>query len=237
MTTTLDQTPDDTEIAAEYVLRVLKPDAHRAAAVRAATDPAFAAEVRAWEDRFAPMMDEVDPVEPNPATRKELMQRLFGAEIESSSVTKTSVWQLLAGLGFAVAAGLAVIAFAPQPQPDVEVVAEAPAPRFVAELTVADESTRMFAMIHPDRGELDLAWTARNQPDDREIQLWGIIEGQDPISIAVLPRGRQATVSVPAELLAAGSDLTLALSDEPLGGSPTGLPTGEILAVSPVSQI
>ncbi|MEL6571779.1 MAG: anti-sigma factor [Pseudomonadota bacterium] len=237
MNTPQDQAPDDTEIAAEYVLRVLKPDAHRAAAIRAANDPVFAAEVRAWEDRFAPMMEEVDPVEPDPATRTALMERLFGAETPAMSVTKAGVWQILAGLGFALAAGLAVIAFAPQPQPDPAVVAEAPTPRFVAELTVADESTRMFAMIHPDRGELDLAWTARNQPDDREIQLWGIIEGQDPISIAVLPQGRQATVTVPAALLAAGSDLTLALSDEPLGGSPTGLPTGVILATSAVSEI
>ena len=81
-----DQIPDDTEIAAEYVLRVLSPDAHRAAAVRAASDPVFAAEVRAWEDRFAPMMEEVDPVTPNPATKTALMGRLFGnATVDASS--------------------------------------------------------------------------------------------------------------------------------------------------------
>ncbi|MEL6640012.1 MAG: anti-sigma factor [Pseudomonadota bacterium] len=237
MSAPIDQAPDDTEIAAEYVLRVLSPDAHRAAAVRAASDPTFAAEVRRWEDRFAPMMEEVDPVTPDPAIRGALMDRLFGSPSHETSGTRTGVWQVLAAIGFAAAAAFAVIAFSPQFGQSTGPVAEAPAPRFVAELAVADESTRMFAVIDPVTAELDLAWTARDQPDGRDLQLWGLVEGQDPISIGVLPPGRQATLSVPRELLNAPDGLQLAISEEPLGGSPTGLPTGEVLAVSAVSAI
>lgn len=237
MSTPPDQNPDDTEIAAEYVLRVLSPDAHRAAAIRAASDPLFAAEVRAWEDRFAPMMDDVDPVTPNPASKTALLERLFGHETREESGTRAGVWQILAAIGFATAAALAVFAFAPQFQQPNGQVAEAPASRFVAELAVADETTRMFAVIDPVSAELDLAWTARNQAEGREFQLWGLIEGQDPISIGVLPPGRQATLAVPRELLTAPDALQLAISDEPLGGSPTGLPSGDVLAISAVSEI
>ncbi len=234
-----DQGPDDTEIAAEYVLRVLKPDAERAAAIRAASDPAFAAEVRAWEERFAPMMAEVDPVDPDPATKAALVKRLFGAEEAQGQRGGAGIWQLLTGIGFAAAAALAVIAFQPQaidgPAGDGVVVAENT--RFVTELAVADETTRMFAVIDVNTGELDLAWTARNQAEGREFQLWGIPEGQAPISIGVLPPGRQATLTVPAALLAATDGMVLAISDEPPGGSPTDQPSGDILATAPVSAI
>jgi len=220
--------PSDTEIAAEYVLRVLKPDAHRAAAMRCVTDPAFAAEVRYWEDRLSMLADELEAVEPKPETKTVLMRRLFGQEHSQISAAGARIWQGLAALGFAAAAALAVIAFAPG-----DTGPGTSSDRFVAELTVADESTRMFAVVQPASGTVDIAWTARNQPEDREIQL--------PVSIAVLPRGRTATLELPAELiqdLAQNSEgLTLVLSDEPIGGSPTGAPTGDILATTPISEI
>lgn len=228
----VDQAPDDTEIAAEYVLRVLSPKAHRAAAVRAATEPAFAAEVRAWEDRLAPMMDAVEPVAPKAATRTALMERLFGHAPIADSGGRTSIWQILAALGFAAAAALAVIAFVPdQPAPGLS------DSRFVAELTVSDETTRMFAVLEPASGTVDIAWTARNQAEGRDLQLWGLVDGTEPVSIGVLPAGRTATLALPADLVGNTEGLVLAISDEPLGGSPTGLPTGEVLAAAPVSEI
>ena len=225
-------TPDDTEIAAEYVLRVLSPEAHRAAAARAANDPVFAAEVRSWEDRLAPLMDQVEPVTPDPATKAALMRRLFGPEPAATSAIGARVWQWLAGLGFAAAAALAVIAFLPEfPQP------ADPDLRYVAELAVADESTRMFAVIDAVDGTIDIAWTARNQPADRAFQLWGIVEGLPPVSIAVLPPGTTATLPLPADLSGRTDGMVLAISDEPPGGSPTGQPTGEVLATAEVSEI
>lgn len=224
--------PDDTEIAAEYVLRVLTPEAHRAAAARAAGDPVFAAEIRAWEDRLVPLMDTVEEVTPDPASKTALMRSLFGHEPVAAAPAGTRIWQLLAGLGLAAATALAVIAFVPDVQDPA-----APAGRFVAELAVADESTRMFAVIQPAQGTVDIAWTARNQPDDRELQLWALVDGQTPVSIAVLPRGRTATLALPPELASLPEGLVLAISDEPLGGSPTGAPTGAVVATATLSEI
>ena len=237
-----DQGPDDTEIAAEFVLRVLKPDAHRAAAIRAAGDPAFAAEVRAWEDRFAPMMAEVDPVTPDPATRAALLKRLFGTEEPRAETTRAGVWQFLTAIGFAAAAALAVILLqtptpAPDRGPETEVASDDSAQRFVAELAVADNTTRLLAVIDRRDGQIDLTWTARNQRDDRDLQLWGIPADGAPVSIGVLPAGDTATLPLPPTLIEGTETVTLAISDEPLGGSPTGLPTGEVLATSPLSEI
>ena len=228
----ISQGPDDTEIAAEYVLRVLSPDAHRSAAMRAVTDPDFAAEVRTWEDRFAPMMEEVKEVTPHPATKSALMGRLFGNEPLSDTPVRSGIWQALAAIGFAAAAALAVIAFVPQTAPS-----DTGAQRFVAELTVADETTRMFAVFEAGATTVDIAWTARNQPEGRDLQLWALINGTDPVSIGVLPAGRNATLTIPAGLLDQTDGLVLAISEEPLGGSTTQGPSGQILATTPVSEI
>ena len=227
-----EQSPDDTEIAAEYVLRVLPADAHRAAAVRAASEPAFAAEVRAWESRFVPMMDEIPAVVPEPALKKELMARLFGREENDIQSTRAVIWQALAALGFAAAAALAVIAFMPQTP-----VVTRDGPRFVAELSNADETTRLFAVYSPESGALNISWTARPTTEGRDVQLWGLVDGNDPVSIGVLPEGTTATLALPQVLLANTAGLVLAISDEPQGGSPTGLPTGDVLAAAPVSEL
>lgn len=227
-----EHSPDDTEIAAEYVLRVLPADAHRAAAVRAASEPGFAAEVRSWESRFAPMMDEVPAVVPEPSLKKALMERLFGREENDIQTTRAVIWQALAALGFAAAAALGVIAFMPQTP-----VVTPNGPRFVAELSNADETARLFAVYSPESGVLNISWTARPEAAGRAIQLWGLVDGTDPVSIGVLPEGSTATLALPETLLTNASGLVLAISDEPPGGSPTGLPTGEVLAAAPVSEL
>ncbi|MEM1233705.1 MAG: anti-sigma factor, partial [Pseudomonadota bacterium] len=67
--------------------------------------------------------------------------------------------------------------------------------------------------------------------DGRDHELWLILPGEAPVSLGLLDaQGRViADLSiVPAEVLAGA---TLAVSDEPDGGSTTGAPTGAVLAV------
>ncbi len=57
---------DDRDMmAAEYVLGTLPEEERTAAAERVASDPAFAALVRAWEDRLAPLDRETPPMTPS----------------------------------------------------------------------------------------------------------------------------------------------------------------------------
>ncbi len=73
---------DDRDMtAAEYVLGTLPEPERAAAAARFASDPAFAAAVRAWEDRLAPLDRETAPVVPPPR----LWDRLRAA-IETEAV-------------------------------------------------------------------------------------------------------------------------------------------------------
>jgi anti-sigma-K factor RskA len=55
--------------------------------------------------------------------------------------------------------------------------------------------------------------------------------------LGVLPADPTTAVILPEALRADVADLVLAVSDEPPGGSPTGAPTGAVLAVGQVSGL
>jgi anti-sigma-K factor RskA len=69
------------------------------------------------------------------------------------------------------------------------------------------------------------------------LELWAILPGQAPISLGVLPDSETARILVPAALRSQAAQFTLAITDEPLGGSPTGGPTGDVLAAGPMTTL
>ena len=72
----------------------------------------------------------------------------------------------------------------------------------------------------------------------RDVQLWLVREGQAPISLGVLRAdGPNRIALAPADLAAAAELPSLALSIEPTGGSPTGAPTGPIVATGALRRL
>jgi anti-sigma-K factor RskA len=57
------------------------------------------------------------------------------------------------------------------------------------------------------------------------------------VSLGVIPRDPEGVVDVSAELAAEFPGNALALSDEPLGGSPTGQATGPVVAIGPLTGL
>ncbi|TRW97287.1 hypothetical protein FNJ84_07120 [Paracoccus sp. M683] len=55
-------------LAAEYALGLLRDDDLQTARQRLASDPAFAAAIRDWQERLAPLADDLTPVMPPTAT-------------------------------------------------------------------------------------------------------------------------------------------------------------------------
>ena len=72
---------------------------------------------------------------------------------------------------------------------------------------------------------------------DRSFELWVLPEGQAPVSLGVL-NGREALVLDTAKLLGPdGETANLAITLEPLGGSPSGDPTGPVVASGALSPV
>lgn len=234
MSTSSDMSPDDTEFAGEYVLRVLSKDAHRAAAVRASTDPAFAAEIRAWENHLASLTDEILPIAPSAVAKSALMGRLFGMDKKPGVFEQLGLWKGLTGmLAAAVAAlalALAVFAFVPD-------LIIPKAPRFVTELAAEADSLRILAVYDAGAGIVQITRTAGGAATGRSLQLWCIVEGKAPWSVGVLSDTANQSLSLPVGWIEGVDSWSLAVSDEPLGGSPTGQPTGAVLAAAPMTLL
>ena len=65
----------------------------------------------------------------------------------------------------------------------------------------------------------------------RATELWVIPAGQAPVSLGLVRTDGVERKVIPAELASRlVSGATIAVSDEPLGGAPTGQPTGDVLA-------
>jgi anti-sigma-K factor RskA len=63
------------------------------------------------------------------------------------------------------------------------------------------------------------------------MELWLIPPGDKPHSLGLIDRNRPVTIKVPQDLMSQVSkEAVLAVSLEPPGGSPTGAPTGPVIA-------
>lgn len=212
---------DDTALVAEYVLGLLPPDVARQVAVRLAAEPALRAEYLRWTERMAGLLDEIPEVAPPARAKTALTARLFPGR-ERQVARRGRFWLgLLTGTALA---GLALVVVTPvlRPLP----------PTYQASLGAEGAAVRLAVAYSERSGELSLTGIAGAAPQGRDFQLWLIPSGQPPVSLGLVPATATARLVVPEALRGALAGGVLAVSEEPAGGSPTGLPTGPVLATA-----
>lgn len=235
--------------AAEYALGVLDADELRAARRRLRTDAAFAAEVSSWEAYFQPWIDAIAPVAP-PADAWprlcanlgwERAPRASAPPVETTRAAPSPVgfWRGLALGGFALAAVAAVaLLFSLQrppeqlPAPPPVVTTQMVAPDMVASIAADDGRAMLVASVHSQTGAMTISPVADMPlPAGRAAELWLIPAGGAPQSLGVIDPAHAGSMTIPAALRAGLSgEALLAVSLEPMGGSPTGAPTGPVVA-------
>ena len=233
---------DGRTLAAEYVLGVLSAEERRAVETRMAEEAAFAREVAEWEERLGGMASYAMPATP-PAHAWRRIDASLGAAPQFGVVPRTaSIWENLA-LWRAVSAGSSVLAVAcvaallyvgMRPAPPV-------APRTPLLATLTGTKTKMpnfVATIGSDGRSLTIVPASLLTADKRSMELWLIPQGGKPASLGLISPAQPIQLNLPPELLKqVGSGATLAVSLEPLGGSPTGQPTGEVIAHGNLSRL
>lgn len=209
--------------AGEYVLGTLTDDERRAAEARYAADPAFRRAVSAWETRLQPLADAAGEVPVAAALRDRVLGSLAATDAPSAADAGSNVvtlrravrrWQVTSALVGAAAAVLAVVVAVDRLRPT-------PQTEFVAVLTAGGESPAFVATVDTAAGTISVRRVAEAAPPDKSYELWSIAPNEAPKSLGVV---EQVSFSQPLPVTPAG-DVTLAITLEPKGGSPTGAPT------------
>jgi anti-sigma-K factor RskA len=218
---------DDDALVAEYVLHLLDDADRQAFEARLVADRDLRTLVNEWEARLVPLTDELAEIRPPASVRKRLLSAI---EEESASHRVSMLWSWL--LGGVVAAGvLAFVLFGDAFRPDLS-------PAFQAELASDDRSLVIVAGVIPATHEIVIDRIAGGPPEGRIHELWLIAEGADaPISLGLLESEGTTRIRVPDEIAPGVRTGTIAVSEEPLGGSPTGAPTGPVVATAQFSDV
>ncbi|WP_417719978.1 anti-sigma factor domain-containing protein [Salipiger sp.] len=221
--------PEETDLpggweaaAAEYVLGLLPEDERRDFESRLARDRDLRQDVEAWEEYFASLTDPIPAVAPPPQVLRRVEAQLFGKR-------RAPFWrQIMPYLAGAVAAAAiawgvmisGLLTFGP-PEPDLW-----------ADLRVPEQGLVMLAHYAPESGTFMVRHDAGDLPTDRSLEIWMIAGPESaPVSIGVVdPSVTLTQIPLPREIAQQLPGATVALSDEPLGGSPTGAPTGAVVA-------
>jgi anti-sigma-K factor RskA len=173
----------------------------------------------------------VPEVSPSPKTWLGIERRLFPNEQATSWWRRLPFWQSSSAFATIAAVTLAVlVARGPEvPPPVIIVLAPQPAAdqaglrsaSFVASLG-GDGRQLVVRPLDPEQARVV----------GRVFELWDVPPGAAPRSLGVLAEGRETALKVPSFFREASA---LAVSVEPPGGSPTGAPTGPVVAVGNIS--
>ena len=220
--------PEDAALAAEFALSILEGDELKAARKRMVDDPAFAAEVARWQAHFAEMAErEVDASPPPDRVRAKVLRKIGANRMGLGQWVRGTLGGLF---GLVVAATLAFVVL------DSGLLDPPSEFESAATLDATDRRLRVEAGYEADSGTLFLERTLGiPATEGRSTELWVIADGGPPFSLGLVPDQARWQVTIPA--LFRNGALVLALSDEPPGGSPTGAPTGSVIAIEELKDI
>lgn len=221
----------DEVIAGEYVLGVLSVADRRKVEARLVSDRNFAAMVDRWQSNLSSFDDGYEPVVPPPRTFSTIERRLFEASQTAPVRAQGGLWHSLIfwrGLALASFVGLALMGAS------LAGLFTAPTsgPSLIADMAGKGTGVDLVAQFDRTSGRLKVTPVATRQAEQKSLELW-LINGDNPaISLGVLPQtGEGEIVISPASQAKFAAGSVLAVSVEPLGGSPTGSATGPIIAL------
>ncbi|RWC46140.1 MAG: anti-sigma factor [Mesorhizobium sp.] len=227
----------DDMLAAEYVLGVLDADERQIASRRIDAENDFARLVDGWAVSFSPLAAAYPEIEPPASVKTAVDRRLFASAASVTAPTQPrGLWSSLAfwrGLAAAAVAALAIYIAVPILNPPVE-----PQARLVASLAAEGSDVKYLAVYDAAHHEVGLSHVSGERTSGKDFELW-MIEGKNPpVSMGVIPAGATAHIIVsPAAQQKLAQGAVLAVSLEPAGGSPTGQPTGPVVAAGDLKGI
>ena len=220
-------------LAAQYVAGTLRGAARRRFETLLSGHPALRTAVADWQARLMPLTAVVVPVAPPERTWAAIENRLWPATAGVSTAQRVpwwhglGFWRAASGLATVAAVGLGVLLANPPAQaPPVVVVLQGTEAGGPASSTfVASVSADGRALVA--RPVMPVALAA-----DRVLELWAVPPQGNPRSLGLVSAAGVTVIrreKLPQALLDNRNTAALAVSVEPPGGSPTGVPTGPVV--------
>jgi anti-sigma-K factor RskA len=226
----------DPIVAGEYVLGVLDASERSAVAQRIEREPAFASEVAFWEERLGGFADEVKPVTPPDAAWSRIEAAIAAT---APSPARSSLWQNLffwriVGIGSSALATACLIALA-----------------YLGTVTAPDRTPLLatlgqqggqpgFVAAIGSGGSLVIVPASLLTANQKSMELWLIPTGAQarPRSLGLIAPSQPVRITVPPNLVPfVTPDASLAVSLEEPGGSRTGSPSNDIIAVGKLTNL
>jgi len=219
-------TADPDMLAAELAMGLLEGEERATALRRTLSDPAFAREVEWWRTHLAELLVEY----PHATPPADLIASI------GAPVARRWFHRPLYPVALAAAAAAAVFVVS-RPGPVAPPPVTAPATvGLIAALAAPDGSAApVAAVIDRASGDIRIAGTDI-APAGKVAELWVIHDGT-PRALGLLTRNAATRLAVPAaERVALKPGSVLAISIEPIGGSPQSTPTGPVVATGPLVE-
>jgi anti-sigma-K factor RskA len=226
----------DPIVAGEYVLGVLEASERSTVAQRIEREPEFATEVAFWEERLGGFADEVKSVAPPEAAWSRIEAAIAAP---SAAPALGALWQNLffwrivgigsSGLATACLAALAYLGTVTAPD-------RAP---LLATLGQQGGQPGFVAAIGSG-GSLVIVPASLLTANQKSMELWLIPTGTQarPRSLGLIAPSQPVRITVPPNLVPFVTlDASLAVSLEEPGGSRTGAPSNDIIAVGKLTNL
>jgi anti-sigma-K factor RskA len=216
-------------LAAQYVAGTLRGAARRRFEALLPGHPALRGAVAAWQARLMPLTGVLAPVAPPAGIWAGIEQRLWPAAAAQAQPwwRGLAFWRAASGLATVAAVGLGLLLANPPDQaPPLVVVlqgTEAGGPALTS--FVASVSADGRALVARPLQPVALA-------AGRVLELWAVPPQGAPRSLGLVSAAGATVIRrdrLPAALLDGRNTAALAVSVEPPGGSPTGVPTGPVV--------
>lgn len=221
-------------LAAEYVLGTLRGPARSRFQKLMMQNPSFGEATSTWEQHLNVLGQKLPPVTPDVAVWFRIEQQLGFSNAQNHYVeqadnndqsqsnvvpitkAKATVWQSIAGLASAAALVLAVLLVnLDSTVPDAQQLA-----------LINNEQTQLLWALEIGAESIDVQATKSLMAQaNADYELWIVAaDGRPPISLGLLPKTGKLSLRKP-QVFDQIEIAALAVSLEPLGGSPNGSPT------------
>lgn len=216
----------DDDLAAEYVLGVLDADLRAKTAKRVDQDLVFAQLVASWEQRLSGLNEGFEAVQAPAHLKSAIDERLFAPKVTHEGWTMHA---MLARFRLPILA-LILVGVLSYPMISEQFVTPEPQLIYTSDIQSLETYDATFSAQITDQG-LTVTQVSGVKPNDKDYELWlvradGVVLTLGVLSAPLNPQG-----------LAITADSKLAISVEPIGGSPTGVATGPVIALGALKAV